>query len=229
MEKRPPWDDTIFWPPSEVEIRQLEEEKKEKKAKLLPFGRARKISKSVSPNTRRKIKPKFMSPPTVRRNVSKPTFTKKDEGKKAKVKMASPLAFRKRLKIKERVVSKKEDQSDNKSGKKGGIAFEITEENVEKVEEKDERKESLKKQMLPDLSPERNANAVSNVRKMLEGFIDKAAILAEQDEESNEKDKKERKESKKEDGNLINVEAASRKLVAMAQRTDWIAFDQALK
>ena len=93
------------------------------------------------------------------------------------------------------------------------------------------RKSTLKQQMLPELTPERNKKAISHVRKMIEGFIDAATAKAEIEVEKatlgeGGADAKKKAEEQK---NLFNMEIAARRLILMAQRGDWIAFEQALK
>lgn len=87
-------------------------------------------------------------------------------------------------------------------------------------------KQKLKKEMLPDLSPERNHRAISQVRKMIESFIDAASTKAEVKVPPLAETEEEQPKSGK---NEFNVEIAARRLVVMAHRNDWIAFEQALK
>eukprot|EP00095_Tigriopus_kingsejongensis_P008369 maker-scaffold856_size87843-snap-gene-0.19 protein:Tk08369 transcript:maker-scaffold856_size87843-snap-gene-0.19-mRNA-1 annotation:"PREDICTED: uncharacterized protein LOC100122337" len=85
-------------------------------------------------------------------------------------------------------------------------------------------RQKLHKEMLPDLSPDRGNRTISTVRKMIEGFIDAASTKAEI-----EIPRSEAKTASAEVKAEFNVEIAARRLVVMAHRNDWIAFEQALK
>ena len=99
------------------------------------------------------------------------------------------------------------------------------------------RKSTLKQQMLPDLPPDRNKKAISHVRKMIEGFIDAATTKADIEiDRASVKDGGPLTEGKAGEGgggedpkDAFNLEIAGRRLIAMAQKWDWIAFEQALK
>ena len=227
IELRPPWDDALI----DLSDEDSGNSRGRPKMKTPKHGVKRGQSSSPMPQKRLNFGSPRLKPPkseVVAKSTNGAKSPNRPKGfqlakspNRSKEPARSPL---KRLPI----PPSKRSPAPPKKGVGGGVSTSFNDRNVDYLKRQAERRKvALKKQMLPDLSPERNEKAISNVRKMIEGFIEAASDKADVDLE--QIPLKEESIEEGEDKKLINLEIASRRLVNMAQKGDWIAFDQSLK